>query len=194
MKDDTFVSKLHPWQHCLTVDIRQLKQDLKNKDELILGFSSIATTQAQHLPTVGSSCCGGECTSPSTECSASVAHALDGGDGLHCPVRLQLGGHLSSARASTSDPIGGSSATADCTSPAATWVQSPRWSGVHAQAPLEPVGGSSAATDCASPAAAQVQPLRWSGMHSRVRLVVDTSMVWHVAQVTDTDTYADQKT
>lgn len=53
----------------LQEDIGRLKQDLKNKNELILGFFSVAAAQAKHLSMVGSSCCAGSFR----DCSAAVA-------------------------------------------------------------------------------------------------------------------------
>ncbi|KAG7274181.1 hypothetical protein CRUP_004651 [Coryphaenoides rupestris] len=51
-------------------EIRRLKQDLQNKQELIMGLSSVATAQAKHLSTMNSS----YCTGLSTECSTAAAH------------------------------------------------------------------------------------------------------------------------
>ena len=61
--------------HCLPAysllqeDIGRLKQELRSKDELILGFSSVAAAQAKHLSAMGSSCCAGSFR----ECSAAGA-------------------------------------------------------------------------------------------------------------------------
>eukprot|EP00064_Thunnus_orientalis_P005048 superscaffoldBa00000481_g5061 len=61
--------------HCLPAysllqgDIGWLKQELKSKDELILGFSSVVAAQAKHLSAVDSSCCAGSFR----ECSVAVA-------------------------------------------------------------------------------------------------------------------------
>jgi len=52
-------------------EIRRLKQDLQNKQELIMGLSSVATAQAKHLSTMNSSRCAGL----STKCSTTAAHS-----------------------------------------------------------------------------------------------------------------------
>lgn len=63
-----FCGLYQPAYLLLQEDIR-LKQDLKNKDEFILGFSSVAAAKAKHLYMVNSS----YCISQSTECSTAVA-------------------------------------------------------------------------------------------------------------------------